>query len=368
MARALKSSKKVKQVKPKKSKALKEVAEGTIRIDATTLEPFSKTKRSWKKIKREFPELYTVVSLYKAAGNFDLLVDTKNPRFLKGQLSPEGREQGARIVLLPTGEKLEKAFSLFAPHLRIHDQDSHDHWDVLYQNKGGTWSYVYTLAKREKHRVRKYKKVDHFARKYHVLHESVGKALLDPKDEMAVPMYTLLHTFMRIGNEVYYKAHGHKGLSTLMKGDVMVKGNTVRFSFLGKDGVPQSLVHEFPPVYVKRLKKLFVNKKDNDYVFLSSGHVLRERDFQKAFVKYCGEVFYPHIVRSYHATSRVQKALEGGHSFSREAMQHLFLSIAHDLGHKKYDAKSGEWKDHYAVTVSSYVQPELLLELQERVK
>ena len=355
-------------IKKIKKVVKKEIPIGTIRIEANTLNSFSKTKTGWRRIKREFPELKTVVSLFLAADNFEVLVDTKNPRFLKGQLSPEEREQGARIVELPNGEKLEKAFSLFAPHLRIHDQDSHDHWDVLYQNKGGTWSYVYTQSKREAHRRRKYAKVDEFAKKFDELHSNVEKALHDENDEMALPMYTLLHTFMRVGNEIYFKAHGHKGLSTLMVGDVMIKKNMVRFSFLGKDGVPQSIVHEFPVVYTRRLKKLLKSKKNSDYLFSKNGHVLHERDFQKAFQKYCGKTFYPHIVRSYYATSRVERALQLEDNFSRESMQHLFLSIAHDLGHKKYDSKSGEWKDHYTVTVNSYVKPELVEKLQSRVE
>ncbi len=347
---------------------VKETPIGTIRVDAKTLQSYSKTKTGWKKVAHKFEELEAVVKLYKTSGNFNLLIDSKNSRFLKGQLSPAGREQGARIVELPNGEKLEKAFSLFSPHLRIHDQDSLDHWDVLYQNKGGTWSYVYTLIKRKKHRTSKYLKVDKFAKKYELLHKNVEKALSDRKDDMALPMYTLLHTFMRVGNETYYKAHGHKGLTTLMKGDVMIKGHTVRFCFLGKDGVPQSILHDFPMKYIVRLQKLLESKKDTDFLFEHDGHLLHELDFQKAFKQYCGDVFYPHIVRSYYASSCVKSVLNSVDTLSKEGMQHLFLSIAHTLGHKKFDSKSGEWNDNYAVTIRSYVQPELLDAVMARVK
>tara|TARA_Y100000310_G_scaffold345611_1_gene467294 strand:+ start:71 stop:1153 length:1083 start_codon:yes stop_codon:yes gene_type:complete len=354
--------------KSSKVKKPKEISAGTIRVEAKSLQAYSKTKTGWKKIKRRFAELENVVYLFHATDNFEILVDTKNPRFLKGQLSVEGREQGARINVLPNREKLEKAFSLFSNHLQIHDQDSHDHWDVLYQNKGGTWSYVYTLEKRKKHMARKYMKVEKFAKKYEVLHSNVENALFDSKDNMALPMYTLLHTFMRVGNEVYYKTHGHKGLTTLMKSDVEIYGNEVSFSFLGKDGVPQLLSYDFPKLYVKRLQKLLSCKKDKDFVFTNNGRLLHERDFKKAFNKYCGEEFYPHIVRSYYASSCVQTALKNCDSFSHETMEHLFLSIAHGLGHKKFDKKINEWKDNYSVTVRSYVQPELFAAVMKRVE
>lgn len=351
----------------KSSKKPKEIPIGTIRVDAKTLEPYSKTKKGWRKIKRESPELNAVVALYKAADQFDLLVDKKNPRFLKGQLSNEGREQGARIVELPNGEKLEKAFSLFSKHLQLHDQDSHDHWDVLYQNKGGTWSYVYTLEKRNKHRAKKYMKVDKFAKRYQKLHDNAKKALSDKSDYMAIPMYTLLHTFMRVGNETYFKAHGHKGLTTLMKRDVKIKGRLVKFTFFGKDGVPQSIEYEFPKEYVSRLKTLLSKKKPKDFVFTKDGHLLHENDFKKAFKLYCGEEFYPHIVRSYYASNCVKKALKVNSSFTKDSMQNLFLGIAHNLGHKKFDKKTNQWQDSYNVTVRNYVQPELVEEVMKRV-
>ena len=196
------------------SHAKKEILVGTVRIKVKDLKPYEKTKSGWKMNGKSFDELLEVVRLFKAQGKFDCLVDKKDPKFLKGQLSPEGLAIGARINILPNRKRLEKAFSLFSPHIRVHDQLSHDHWDVLYQNKGGTWSYVYTLEKRKQHRTRKYKKVEEFDKKYRKLVGSVRKHLNAKDDKMAVPMHTLLNTFMRVGNETYFKAHGHKGLTT----------------------------------------------------------------------------------------------------------------------------------------------------------
>ena len=339
---------------------------GTIRVEAKTLKTYEKTKTSWKKSKRIFPELLAVTKLFKAHKNYKVLIDTKNPRWLKGQLSEKDQLQGARIAVLPNNEKLDKAFSLFAPHLTIHDQDSEDHWDLLYQNKGGTYSYCYTLEKKAKHKVRKYKKVDKFNKVYAKLTKNVTKALKDPSDHMALPLYTLLHTYMRVGNERYYKAHKHKGLTTLQKKDVKIKGNKITFNYLAKDGVPREIVQEFPTTYIKRMKTLLKAKKRTDFIFSNciTGKPLAEREFKKAFKRYCGEEFYPHIVRSHYATMQVKNYLKGKRKLDKDNVNMLYLSIASHLGHKRFSKKKGKWEQSYTVTVNNYIQPELV----EKVK
>ena len=341
---------------------------GTIRIKSSDLKAYNKTKTGWKLANKEFAELNLVIKLFKAHNQFTTLIDTKDPTFIKGQLSPEGKEQGARINILPDGQKLEKAFSLFAPHLKIHDQDSHDHWDVLYQNKGGTWSYVYTLKKRQQHRAKKYSKVDQFEKKYPLLVKNVKKGLSDKNDFMAVPMYTLLTTHMRVGNEIYFRTHGHKGLTTLTRKDVLIKGNEVSFHYLSKDGVPIDVAYNFPSEYVKRLQKLMKEKKQSEFIFSHDNHHLSEQNFKRAFTKYCGEAFYPHIVRSHYATSAVKKFISERKSFTKKDVEELFLSIAHGLGHKKFDKKKQQWQEHYTVTVNSYIQPELVQKIQKLMK
>ncbi|MBT3298315.1 hypothetical protein HN385_05295 [archaeon] len=343
-----------------KSKLKIEIVFGTIRIKSSNLKPYKKTNTGWSSIKKDFPELIQVVNLFKSNNQFDILIDKKNPNFLKGQISPGGDVQGARINILPGGEKLEKAFSLFSPHLKIHDQDSEDHWDVIYQNKGGTWSYVYTLDKKLKHKARKYKKVEEFDKNYFKLISNVENALLDKTDNMVVPMFTLLNTFMRVGNEIYFKANGHRGLTTITKNNVSIDGNTVKFKYLGKDGVPINITHSFSKQYVNRLKSILKKKNKDEFIFLINGHTLHEADFKKAFKKYCGKEFYPHIVRSHYATVKVKKFLEGRKKANKEEVNELYLSIAHHLGHKKFNKKKQVWEEHYAVTVNSYVQPELV--------
>jgi len=348
-------------------KTNKETPSGTIRIKAKDLKSYKKTKTGWRNAKFDAKGILEVIKLFKAEKNFDLLIDKKDPRFLKGQLSPNGSQQGTRINSLPNGERLEKAFSLFSPNLLLHDQKSHDHWDVMYQNKGGTFSYVYTINKRKKHMARKYRKVNEFEKRHKKLMMNVTKSLKDKEDIMAVPMFTLLKTYMRVGNETYYKANGHRGLTTLTKKNVNVKGNNVTFSFHGKDGVPLKISQVFSDKYTRRLQGVLKAKKKNEFVFEKNGALLHEHDFKAAFMKYCGHEFYPHIVRSHYATMQVKKFLEKQKKITKDNANSLFMKIAHELGHKKFNKKTGEWEEHFAVTVNSYIQPELVEKMKKKI-
>ena len=347
----------------------KEVAVGTIRIKVKDLQAYVKTSASWKKSKKQFPEAQEVITLFKAHKNFKVIIDSKSPEFLKGQLSSKGEVQGARINQLPNNKLIDKPFSLFAKELTIHDQDTDDHWDVLFRNKGGTYAYGYTLEKREKNRDLKYQKVWEFEKVYRKLSRTVSLALKNNNDHLALPMYTLLKTHMRIGNEIYYKANGHKGLTTLKKKDLTISGKRVLFEYVGKDGVPCQIEQHFPTPYVNRLRKQLQGLKPNDFVFASkNGRPLRDEQFKKAFKRYCGKEFYPHIIRSHHATRRVKEFLKGKRTISKEEMKSLFLSVASDLGHKRFVKKEKAWKDNYTVTLNHYIEPALVEQVKAKVR
>ena len=334
---------------------------GTIRI-GKDLNFYEKTKTGWKKSKKEIPETMHTVKLFKAHHTFKELIDKKNPQFLKGQLSRDKKVEGARINILPDGKKLDKAYSLFAKHLIIHDETSSDHWDVLYQNPNGEYAYLYTQEKKQNSIKKKYRAVKEFEKKYPMIQKKVMNALKNKQDTIAIPMYTLLKTYMRIGNEIYYKAHGHKGLTTLKKKDILINQNQVTFNYLGKNGVPINLTEKFPEIYIQRLKEIIKPLKNNDFVFTdkNTGHPLHDIHFKEAFKQYCGQGFYPHIVRSYYATSAAEKFLKNKKSATKQQVKELFTSIADKLGHRKFDKKENEWKDSYNVTIRYYIQPELV--------
>ncbi len=337
---------------------------GTIRV-GKDLKVYEKTKSSWKKSKQDIPEMRQIATMFKEYDLFDTLIDPQNNQFLKGQRSPSGMAQGARINILPNGKKLDKAYSLFAKNLTFHDESSHDRWDVLYQNPGGKYAYLYTQEKRQQAVKNKYVKVEQFSKHYKKLHACVTAALKDFKDDDALPMYTLISTYMRVGNEIYYRANGHKGLTTLKKKDVSIKGHTVSFNYLGKDGVPMLIAQEFPQAYVQRLKQTLTQRHATDFIFSDAqGVPLKDTHFMKAFEKYCGQRFYPHIVRSYYATQRAQDFLKSHKSATKEEVRELFSSIAEKLGHKRFSKEENLWKESHSVTIHYYLEPKTLQKIQ----
>ena len=351
-----------------KKENLKEAA-GTLRIKTDDLQPYEKTEKSWKKSSKIFPEALLIIKLFKKSRRFSFLIDKKNPEFLKGQLAPNGMAQGARIDILPNGKKLNKAFSLFAPHLMIHDENTRCHWDLIYKNPSGTYSYLYTTEKIEESKKKKYKIVKEFERHYPKLKSGVHKALKKGNDPFAVPMYTLLKTYMRVGNEIYYNLHRHKGLTTMKKNDIDIKGKNVSFHYIGKGGVPTSITETFPKVYIDRLRDLLSRAGDSSFVFANgdTGHPINEEHFKAAFKKYCGREFYPHIVRSFYATNRVKEFLAGPKPLKKEEVHNLFYSIAEKLGHKRFIKKDRTWRENYTVTINHYIQPELVEKIKMAV-
>jgi hypothetical protein len=354
----------------KKAARKKTIPVGTIRIKVKDLHPYEKTRTGWKKSGKEFPEALHVVELFKAHSNFSPLIDAKDMHFLKGQLSPDGHCQGARVNVLPDGRRLDKAYSLFAEHLTVHDETSNDHWDVLYRNPGGTYSYVYTLEKKLKFMRKKYREVEELEKYYPTIEAEVMNALEDKDDDMAVPMYTLLKTYMRVGNEMYYKAHGTKGLTTLKKKDIEIKGKSVTFRYISKGYVPREFTEEFPTIYIKRLRKMLEHLKPSSFVFVNpkTGHPLSDMHFKQAFGRYCGREFYPHIIRSYYATEKAKEFLNMHESVKKHELLEFYRFLAAKLGHKRFAKKDHEWKESYNVTIHHYIQPGVLSRLNSLVK
>lgn len=353
-----------------KEKSEKKTKLKTVRIKVKDLKAYEKTAKSWKLSKRDIQDALNVINLFKAHKNLKFLIDQKNPEFLKGQLSPDGKVQGARVNVLPDGRVLDKAYSLFADHLTINDEESNTHWDVIYLNPGGNYSYVYTLEKKKKFIKKKYREVDEFRKRFPDLMQNVHSALRDKSDFMAVPMFTMLTTYMRIGNEIYYKAHKHKGLTTLKKKDIEINGKQVTFNYLSKGGVPRKIVKKFPQIYITRLKSILKPLNPSSFVFVnkSTGHPLDDSHFKVAFKKYCGKEFYPHIVRSFYATEKAREFLSQHEKAKKQEVLDLFMYLASVLGHKRYVKKEHAWKEGYNVTIHHYIQPEVLNKINSLYK
>ena len=334
------------------------------RIRASDLGVVEKKGDVWVKSSVRFDEAVAVAKLFLKHGNLGLIRDGD---FLVGEIC-NGNVRGKRVDVLPDGTKLSKAFSLFAKNLRVHDERSCSHWDVLFENPSGSLTYVYGLDKVGISKAKKFARVDDFERCLPRLRKNLMGAI--GSDDLVLAMLVLLKTKMRVGSEVYYKKNHHKGLTTLKKKDLKIVGDKVRFDFVGKDGVPQVLEERFSGKIVAELEKILKKKKKEDFVFLNEkGGILRDTDFEFGFEKFCGIRFYPHIVRSHFATREVERFLrkcEVG-SVKSEVARKFCLELAGKLGHKKFSKKKIEWEENFEVTLHYYVRPDLVERIRKLV-
>lgn len=333
---------------------------GTIRIKKRGFMPVIRRNNKWIKHNFDTTNILKVVEIYSKHNKFNLLIDNNDSKFLKGFLLPGNKVRGERINILPNGKKLNKAFSLFSPNLTFHDQKNNSHWDVIYQNPNGDFSYLYTLDKIKKFQKQKYQLVEEFSEVLPKLKKNISIAL-KKNDFMALPMLTLLKTNIRVGNEIYYRENGHKGLTTLKKKNVSIDKNYVKFNFIGKDGVPQEISEKFPNNFITQFSNHLNKLKKDNFIFTDDkNQLLKENNFEDAFERYCGKKFYPHIVRSYYATKSVENYLMKNSSPSKKEIVELYNQIAEKLGHKKFSKKDNTWKTSHSVTIAHYVSPDLV--------
>jgi hypothetical protein len=344
-------------------KPTKPLPPGTIRLRTRDLVAVMKTPSGWKATEEKFPDALHAVHLYRSHGRFRSLVDARNPNFLKGLRAVDGRALGARIAVLPDGKKLNAAFSLFAKNLRFHDEDTDAHWDVMFENPAG-FRYLYEVNKIARSKKHKTHVVDEFARVFPLLKRNVLKALKEGTgDVFPAALLTLMKTYMRVGNEIYYKAHHHKGLTTLQKQNIRIRGNEVVFDYVAKDGVPVKLRVRFPDIYIRMLSERLRSRRSDDFVFSHESDPRRPlggKDIKKAIEVYCGTAFYPHIVRSYYADTEVKKFFNSHRTATKSEVFDLLIKIASKLGHKRYDKKEHEWVESPKVTVNNYIRPEFV--------
>ncbi len=146
-----------------------------------------------------------------------------------------------------------------------------------------------------------------------------------------------------------------------------MKAPVVIFDYIGKDGVPITIEKKFQDTYVKRLNGILKPKTRKDFVFENKGNLLHEHDFKQAFMRYCGHEFYPHIVRSHYATMKLKNFMKKEKNITKDKVKKLFTAIAHDLGHKRFNKKKQDWQENYAVTIHSYIKPQLMEQLSKRM-
>ena len=352
----------------------KELPVGTKRVKCEDLNEYIRCNKNWKQLGDVSFWVKTNIKYYLDNDNFNFLVDSNVCDFLKGCVMPCGTISGGRIKYLPNGKKLARGgFSLFAKNLKF-NVDSDSNWAVMYENVSGLKTYLYDEDNVALEREKKAKLVDKFIKFYPVILRRLEKDLIDKKEVKYLGLYTLLRTFMRVGNLEYYLHLGHRGLTTLQKRNIFFADSDsgkslVIFDFLGKDGVPQHISCEFPSFYIDILKGILDELYVDDFVFADSDGVpIHSAVFSKLMFEYTGEHFYPHIVRSYYADLTCSKFISSHMSATKKQVQNVFLDVAKVLGHKKFDKEKGSWVVDSKVTVLNYIRPEYSLKMQSMIK
>ena len=177
------------------------------------------------------------------------------------------------------------------------------HLQVTGHDAAGRKQYRYHPAWDAARSLTKFSRLLAFGQKLGTLRQQLRKDLDRPTldhDKVAALVLTLMdQSFIRIGNEEYAKKNQSYGLSTLLDDHVKIKGADLRFSFVGKKGVPHDVT-----IHDQKLARLVRKCKDipgqhlfqfygpdghrhplesghvNDYLHQHTGLALSAKDFR----------------------------------------------------------------------------------------
>jgi len=242
-------------------------------------------------------------------------------------------------------------------------------WDICYTNISGSKTYLYSEEKIELERKTKTKIVNNFIKEYKNIMLKLENDLKKSNDIKYLALYFLLTTYIRVGNIEYYKIYKHKGLTTLQKNNIKINNlnNEIQFKFIGKDGIPQNIIKQFPEFIIKKLKNKLKKLNDDDFVFTNKKlQPIHSDIFSKILFKYTNKHFYPHIIRSYHADIECKNFLKN-HKKPQTKIKIIskFEKIANDLGHKKFDKNKNKYVPDYKMTIDSYIRPEYVNKMKQ---
>ncbi|AHJ97677.1 DNA topoisomerase IB [Hymenobacter swuensis] len=123
------------------------------------------------------------------------------------------------------------------------------HLQVTGRDAKGRKQYLYHPAWDQARALTKFSRLRAFGEKLADLRQQMAKDLarpqLDKRKVVALVLTLMDQSFIRIGNREYAKKNKTYGLTTLRDKHVAVSGADVRFSFVGKKGVPHDLtIHD----------------------------------------------------------------------------------------------------------------------------
>jgi len=119
------------------------------------------------------------------------------------------------------------------------------HLQVTGYDAKGRKQYLYHQAWNAARSLTKFSRLRAFGEKLPELRQQIQKDLkrpkLDKQKVIALVLTLMDQSFIRVGNREYAKKNKSYGLTTLRDRHVQVQGDAVRFSFVGKKGVPHDV-------------------------------------------------------------------------------------------------------------------------------
>ena len=164
-----------------------------------------------------------------------------------------------------------------------------------------------------------------------------------PREKVVATIIRLLETtFLRIGNEEYARENRSFGLTTLRDRHVKVKGDTVRFLFMGKSGreVAVAMTDRRVARIVKRCEDLPGQKLFQYVDDAGERHVVTSDDVNQYLREACGDDYTAKDFRTWAGTVLATTALRELVNFESEteAKRNVIAGIdivAHKLGHTR---------------------------------
>lgn len=117
----------------------------------------------------------------------------------------------------------------------------HGHLQATGRDAKGRKQYLYHAAWRLQREAKKYQHMVAFGKQLPMIRQQVDRDLKTPglgkQKVLAMMVYLLENTLIRIGNDAYAKSNQSFGLTTLRNRHVAIESSEVRFHFRGKSGV-----------------------------------------------------------------------------------------------------------------------------------
>lgn len=339
---------------------------GTKRIKSRDLNLYEKDKDDWILLNSYEPQTRKIIEIYKKEKQLELLIDNFLSDFLKGRKTPEDKPAGERINILPNGKKLARGgFSLFAKNIELNLYPTPS-WAVKYENTSGTTTYLYDEDNIHLEHEKKNKLVNKFIKLLPEILEKLIKDIETKKDIKYIMLLILIKTKMRVGDTHHFHHLGHKGLTTLQKGDIKINNNKLYFNYTGKDGVPQEHNVELETNILKKIYNHIKTKESYEFAFTNiKNHPFHSHNFSDILFEYTNEHFYPHIIRSAYADSEIKKFIRNHKTATKEQIKNKYIEIGKELGHKKFNKKKKEWETDYKVTIKNYIREEYVEKMNE---